>query len=129
MPLSQVHSRAVWCCTRRKHTYRQMINWQKKIVIVALFSEYYRHAHPRIPRGDSARYINPWDNKLNFLRCTVEWILSFHWLHHLLMREMTNENDVAQESGYLIGSYAITLRIEFRWQVRSFSSLLSQGLM
>jgi len=50
--------------------------------------------HPRIPRGDSARYINPWDNKLNFLRCTAEWILSFHWLHHhFLMSKMTNEND------------------------------------
>jgi len=31
--------------------------------------------HPRIPRGDFACYINPWDNKLNFLRCNAEWIL------------------------------------------------------
>jgi len=29
----------------------------------------------------------------------------------------------------LIGPHAITLRIDFRWQIQSFSSLLSQGLM
>ena len=28
--------------------------------------------HPWIPNGDFARYINPWDNWLNFLRCTAE---------------------------------------------------------
>jgi len=52
------------------------------------------HTHPRIPSSDFARYINPWDNKLSFFRCTAEWILSFHWLHHhFRMSKMTNEND------------------------------------
>jgi len=51
--------------------------------------------HPRIPRSDSARYIDPWDNKLYFLRFTAEQILSFHWLHpHFRMSKMTNENNL-----------------------------------
>ena len=52
-----------------------------------------RFDHPWISRGDSARYINPWDNYLNFLRCTAEWILSFHWFHHhFRISKMTNKN-------------------------------------
>jgi len=39
------------------------------------------------------------------------------------------ENALTYESGYLIGPHAITLRIDFRWQIQSFSSELSQGLM
>jgi len=32
------------------------------------------------------------------------------------------ENSLTYESGYLIGPHAITLRIDFRWQIQSFSS-------
>jgi len=32
------------------------------------------------------------------------------------------ENSLTYESGYLIRPHAITLRIDFRWQIQSFSS-------
>jgi len=32
------------------------------------------------------------------------------------------ENPLTYESGYLIRPHAITLRIDFRWQIQSFSS-------
>ena len=57
--------------------------------------------------------------------------IKFQHIWHFIMGAailVVIENSLTYESGYLIGPHAITLRIDFRWQIQSFFKLIVPGV-